>query len=127
MKTSYYAKFSRLKDKDKYIPIAISVGVPKWFNENNFRICYEFMPPYEIVEKKKNGEITEIEFEHIYKENILSKCDIDEAYDYFMGLEESLGREVVFLCHETSDKFCHRHLIDKFFKENIGISIEELQ
>lgn len=33
MKTSYYARFSRLpkEEKDRYMPILISTSLPKWF------------------------------------------------------------------------------------------------
>lgn len=126
MKTSYYAKFNRLADRDKYIPIAISVGVPSWFQDDNFKVCYEFRPPYDIVVKKKNNTITEEEFEDVYNEHVLNCLDPNEAYDYFMGLEESLGKEVVFLCYETSDKFCHRHIVSRWFKEQLDICVDEL-
>ena len=45
MKTSYYARFSRLpkEEKDRYMPILISNSLPKWFLDKEE--CYmEYKP-----------------------------------------------------------------------------------
>ena len=44
MKTSYYAKFSRLpkEEKSRFMPILISTSLPKWFlNSEEYYIKYK--------------------------------------------------------------------------------------
>lgn len=35
-------------------------------------------------------------------------------------------KNVVLLCHEGEDKFCHRHLVAKWLTEKLGIEVKEL-
>ena len=48
MKTSYYAKFSRLpkEEKSRFMPILISTSLPKWFlNSEEYYIEYKTLAP----------------------------------------------------------------------------------
>lgn len=127
MRTSYFAKYSRLpqEEKDKYLPIAISTSVPKWFTE-----CYdhiiELAPPQHLVYKLKNGMVEISEFAVEYIEMLKQWVKLDICIQYLEFLEETYGKEVVLLCYEKSDDFCHRQLLVNYIKNVYDNDIQEL-
>ena len=127
MKTSYYAKYSRLpkEEKDKYIPIAISTTIPKWFTECEYHLC-ELSPSSESVFKLKHGKMEISEFTLEYIDKLRHWVKIDDILDEAKEIESSEDKEIVFLCYEKSDDFCHRHLLRDFLNNNYDINIEEL-
>lgn len=43
---------------------------------------------------------------------MLNKLDINDVYRDLQKL--SNGKDIVLLCYETPEKFCHRHLVSKW-------------
>jgi uncharacterized protein (DUF488 family) len=65
----------------------------------------------------KRGLINEEQYEENYKKYILSKLNPKEVYEEL--------KDSVLLCFETSDEFCHRHIISKWIWENLKIEVTE--
>ena len=55
---------------------------------------------------------------------ILRKLDPKEVFKELETL--SNGKDIVLLCFEKRNEFCHRHLFASFLEENLGICIKEL-
>lgn len=113
--TSYYAKAKNLDEK-KYFFIGVSNSKPKWWNKQLLRLP-EVFPAWEWVEGIKNGTLSEEKYTKKYME-ALNKLDrIDIIQKIFLSAHNSSDkldlqiRNVVLLCHETPDKFCHRHIL----------------
>ncbi|MEG2232953.1 MAG: hypothetical protein RRY16_03220 [Bacilli bacterium] len=66
-----------------------------------------------------------IEDEYIksYYEIRLMNLDINELLEV---LEEKFGNEIIFLCHEPIDEFCHRRLVADDIEIKTGIHIPEI-
>lgn len=58
-------------------------------------------------------------FESAYREIILDSLDAKEVY-------EELGENSILLCWESSEKFCHRHLVAEWLNGKLGLDIEEV-
>lgn len=127
MKTSYFAKFSKLPQelKDTLYPIPISTTVPKWFTEHEE--SHKFVSPYKMLYEYKNGKITWEECREEYIE-YLTKLEEDcgNLYEYYMNIEKETEKEIVLLCYETSDKPCHRFILANYLNKKYDADIKEL-
>ena len=67
----------------------------------------------------------EIEDEYIksYYETRLKKNDVLELLE---NLNNKFGNEIILLCHEPVDEFCHRRLIADYIELETGIYIPEV-
>jgi len=111
--TSYYGKLKKIPKTIE--PIAISRSIPKGLFIFS---CEELMPPKELLSWWKNS-----------KQNEQNKADY--IADYCLQLEKldvkkivkqlekmSCGKDIVLLCYEKSEDFCHRHLVRKWLTVN---------
>ena len=74
----------------------------------------------EYLEIKK-----QIEDEYIksYYDTRLRNLDVDEL---FCKLKERFGNNIILLCHESVNEFCHRRLIADYIELQTGIYIPEV-
>ena len=115
--TSYYAQLSKIP-KGK-IPIAISLRVPIWYHGYT---CKALAPSEELLFKWHRDEN-----EKEYIEEYRRKLDKINAQEMVEKLSKQVdNKDIVFLCYETPDKFCHRHVLAAWLNEN-GIPCEELK
>lgn len=96
--------------------ISIALGTPKWI-KNSYT---DLAPPYGLLHSWQKHNITEEEYTKRYYEEVLNKLDPIKVY-------EDLGDEAVLCCWEASDKFCHRHLVAKWLKDELNITVKELE
>ena len=129
MKTSYFAKFSRLpkEEKSRFMPILISTSLPKWFlNSEEYYIEYKTLAPSRNnVFNLKNDYISQEDFTNVYLDK-LKGLDMEQILEDIYDLEGMTDSEVIFLCYEKSDDFCHRHILREYLNENFNTNITEL-
>ena len=129
MKTSYFAKFSRLpkEEKNRFMPILISTSLPKWFlNSEEYYIEYKTLAPSRNnVFNRKNDYISQADFTNAYLDT-LKGLDMEQILEDIYDLEGITDSEVIFLCYEKSDDFCHRHILREYLNENFNTNITEL-
>ena len=115
----YTSYFGNLKNIPPDIfPIAICAKPPNWFNGPNIKIL---APSYEILSKYKlDGNSNQ--YAQAYNHEILHFLYAPKLV-HFLDVKAS-GKDVVLLCYETPDKFCHRHLVAKWLNNN-GYRCEE--
>ena len=107
MYTSYYANLKKIPAG--LVPVAISVGVPRWFKG---RTEIRLAPTRAML------EYTAKQYDKCFAE-ILKKLDPREVY-------ESLGENAVMLCWEKAGLRCHRRWVAEWLEQSLGSEIPEL-
>ena len=117
--TSYYDVIDLIPRT--YIPIAISLYKPQYILKKQH---YTTLSPTDsILSCYKSGKYTKKEYRLEFQKQVLNNLTQEQVFSELM--EISKNRVVVLLCYEEPNKFCHRHLVAKWFNE-VGISCEEL-
>lgn len=114
--TSYFANIKKLPSD--IIPIAICGKRPlNWTG-----LSYPKLAPKKsfFLEWKKNND-NNYYIEHFQKE-VLNLLQPQEVIKELYLL--SNGKDIALICYESSDKFCHRHLVAKWLNEN-GLNVKE--
>lgn len=129
MKTSYYARFSRLskEEKGRYMPILISSSLPKWFlDKEEYYMEYKLLAPSsDNVFKLKNNKMSQEDFINAYTDK-LKGLDLEQILEDMYDYEGITDTEIVLLCYEKSTDFCHRHILREYLNENFNTNITEL-
>lgn len=99
--TSYFSKIKNLP-KD-FIPVSISLYPPKgWAG-----YCYKKLSPsFNILNEYKIKNDKDL-YINRFNSEILSKLNIDEVLKEL----SNFGENIVLVCYEKSENFCHRHLV----------------
>lgn len=133
--TSYFANIRNLPAN--VVPIAISRGVPDWFDRQfPGQICKRLAPTWDMLNEWKK-EKTAGRYTTCFQEHILDKLSLTGVISDLhialpRGVKEQLDCSiqhnpywhVALICYEKPDSFCHRHLVAEWFNKN-GISCEE--
>lgn len=112
IQTSYFANIKNLPTGLK--KVSISRFSPKWADIDS--IAIELAPSKELLEKYKQGLITEEEYTVIYKKETLDKLDPFSIYRRY--------KNSIFLCYEKDSDFCHRKLVSDWLNKFGLISFE---
>lgn len=114
LKTSYFANKRIITDfRGRYASIASSS--PQWYTGKKFPYL---APPRELVQAFKGKSISQALYVKEYN-SILETLDIN-----FIQYELIQNDIIILLCWESPEKFCHRHLVSKWFKKH-GIDCAE--
>ena len=105
--SSYYARACKIVPDRRLV--AISIGIPDNFGGEIMR---ELNPPQWLLYRYKNNQISEQDYTDAYYNEVLKKLEPKEVYERLKGK--------VLLCYCGQDKFCHRHLVIKWLKDNLG-------
>ena len=119
--TSYFSN-KKLPEDIQKIPICSKILSP-----GNYATYYkELAPNASDVRDLYNQNITEVEFSLNYL-NKLERIGEDRSLDLIVqDLELRLEySDIVLLCYEKPNKFCHRHILAQFLKKNYDFQIEE--
>jgi len=109
MQTSYYSKNAKNPNA-----VSIAAKCPKWYKGREYK---KLAPKYWFFKKYKEDGDEEFYTKQYYKE-VLHKLNPREVY-------KELGEDAVILCWESSEKFCHRHIVAEWLSDSIGIEVEE--
>ena len=110
MKTSYFSKSAKNPNA-----VSISLGVPHWFDGRQYK---KLAPPAWLLKRyKQDGD--KARYIDDYYNSILINLDAKQVY-------EELGEDAVLLCWESSEKFCHRHIVSSWLKHKLDIDVEEM-
>lgn len=117
--TSNYAKARRLSDKH-YLKVSISYIRPREYKGMHIQ---SFAPSKKLFEDYKNG-LTPEEYEPRYREQISKLNDIHALFEIMA--KQAKGRDILLLCYEKRNAFCHRHILSDIIFERYGYRIAEL-
>ena len=114
--TSYYKKIER--DPRGLIPVRISTSEPKWFTWYCETIP-ELYPGWDLVNGIKSETLSYQDYERIYKER-LKNLDRNEILAKLEKISHMCGdRDIVLLCYEVPEDFCHRHFVAEWLDCNV--------
>ena len=119
MKTGY---FKQIDDSAAEGFISISL-----YPSNNDNVLLEFRalaPNWKLMENLKSNKISEATFVKEYKKqlNNLNAKSIFEQINFL-----SSGNEPILMTHGNKTSFCHRHILAKWFEEELGVIVEEFK
>lgn len=107
--TSYYNNWKQLDATRKYVPVRISASAPK-----GFPFCEsipEVYPTWDLLSRYKQGLIDD----SVYTKEYLEQLNAVNRQDILARLsqiaQKHQNKDIVLLCWEGKDKFCHRHLL----------------
>ncbi len=109
--TSYFAKIKKIPNN--IVPIAICAAPPKWWNG----ICYKKLAPkYGFFKIWKETQDNDYYIKHFNEEvlNLLNKNMVLKELETL-----SNGKDIVLICYESPEKFCHRHLVAQWLGNNV--------
>lgn len=117
--TTNYTKASRLSNKH-YLKVSISYIRQREFDGMHIQ---SFAPSKQLFEDYKNGLSPE-QYEIRFREQIGNLADI---YAFFKIMaKQAKGRDILLLCYEKKNAFCHRHILSDIIYERYGYRIKEL-
>lgn len=103
-------------------PVCIARFPPK---NVDFKTYTPLIPPISLLKRFKEGLCDERMFEKDFMQIVLKPLDPHKVYEELHELLEEPFKDVVLLCYESSNKFCHRHIVREWFNDN-GIVVGEM-
>ena len=119
MKTGFFKQIDDSAAKG-FISIAL-------YPSKNDNVLLEFRalaPNWKLMENLKSNKISEDVFVKEYKKqlNNLNAKSIFEQINFL-----SSGNEPILMTHGNKTSFCHRHILAKWFEEELGVIVEEFK
>lgn len=118
----YTGYYSKLKEYDSAGLKTVSISRTRPNGVVVYGEIPELYPNNDILWDYKNGKITKIEYTTKY----LDQLDKIGIRDILLKIHH-YGDDVVLLCWEAPDKFCHRHILAGYIKENSKVDIKEYE
>ena len=115
--TSYFAKLRQIPDH--IVPISICAKAPDCYKGLQYK---KLAPKYSFLMKYKQDRNASAYIECFQKE-ILSLLNQEDVLSELMELSEE--KDIVLLCFEKSQDFCHRHLVADWLNVNQQASVKE--
>lgn len=119
MKTSYFGRMN--SNNFKHRKDLNWVSIARSAKHYSGRVYEPLMPTWDLI-----NLTDEVEYEILYRDQVLSKLDPQKVYD-------DLGEDAILLCHEKWDDiksgkaFCHRRIVAEWLEEELGIEVPELE
>lgn len=96
---------------------SIARVTPSWYHGGRLE---ELAPNEKLLWKYKNKEIDEAGYRRVYLEQLEHV-----KWQKILRLFEEMNDELILLCYESPDKFCHRHILAEYLCEN-GYEAQEI-
>ena len=115
--TGYYSKIKEYADSGLTL-LSISRTKPEFVKS-----CIDIpqlFPSDKILWDHKKGKIDDMEYTSKYLDQ-LNELGIDRI----IKMIQIFGDNVVLLCWESPEKFCHRHILADYINKNSGVVVEE--
>jgi len=115
--TSYYAMIKKIPDN--CCTISIAGRAPDFYDGIQYKLL---APKYNFFKVWKENHDNDYYVQH-FNDEVLANLSPHQIVSDFHYL--SKGKDVVMLCYEKSDDFCHRHLVAEWLT-NAGYPVEEM-
>ena len=115
--TGYYSKTTEY-EQNVLIPVGISGKIPDGFNGLRYQ---KLAPKYDWWHEWHDKKLSDDWFKQKYYETVLNQLNPATVVQEL----EVFGKDIVLLCYETPEKFCHRHLVAKWLNKNTKQNISE--
>ena len=116
----YTTYFANLKNLPKEIvPVAICGKAPDGFKGAQYK---KLAPKWSFFSEWKKTRDNHY-YVRCFNEQVLNPLDARTVNAELTRLTNS-AKDIALVCYETPEKFCHRHLVANWFREN-GVPIME--
>ena len=118
----YTGYWSKLKEYEQYglIPVGISGKIPDGFNGARYQ---QLAPKYSWWKQWHEEHKSNDWFVEKYNETVLSQLNPDKVINDL----NKIGKNIILLCYEIPEKFCHRHLAADWLNKNTNANIIEYE
>lgn len=121
VRTGYFGQLKKYISMG-YTPLGIVQFKPKWYMYKNLR---KYAPPLELFNDYKTGRIGIERFKLEY-DLYLDSVGLFYFQETLAKFEKDGVDKVVLLCFEKSDECCHRRVLAKRIKSDLGIDCSEI-
>lgn len=119
----YTSYFARLKDiPEKYIPVSIARYSPKFYTGLEYKRLAPSSALLKVWKETYEGVNDTEKYKEIYQIETLQKLSVQQVLQDLLSLTGSY--DIVLICYEKSDAFCHRHLVSQWLRSS-GVKCEE--
>ena len=115
--TGYWAK-TKEYEQNGLTPVGISGWTPDGYTGKTYK---KLAPKYSWWKEWHDKKLSEKWYTAKYNETVLATLNPTVVATEI----QSFGKDVVLLCFETPEKFCHRHIVAQWLKEKTGIKVQE--
>lgn len=115
--TSYFGKLRQIDSR--VVPIAICGKAPDYWKGLQYK---KLAPKWDFFKVWKETRDNHY-YVKCFNEQVLGLLNVDEVYRELNMLANG-SEDIVLLCYEKPEDFCHRHLVANWFREN-GYKIRE--
>jgi len=133
--TSYFGNVKKLMGLHPQMKfVSIAGKTPEWFLDDKNLNGLQFkklMPKYSwwsqwhsTFEKDLESEESKKWYEEKYRSTVLSALDQNQVRNELLEMSDRCN--VCLLCYETPEKFCHRHIVQKWLNEG-GVECVEAE
>lgn len=111
--TGYFGKYEEYL-KAGLTAYSIARYTPTWWQGRTVgRELKELAPSEELLQGYKKGKISMTEYRLAY----LNQLE-HVKWQKILKLFDELNDELILLCYETPYKFCHRHILAEYLRDN---------
>lgn len=119
--TSYFAKL-KYYQSNNLSPLRISNGGRNIVEHK----VNSFIPEWKIVDAHKKRLIDNEAYKRLYLLQLSSFIEDPKLNLMMESILSSLNQlNAVLLCYEKPEKFCHRHILAEWIKDNFGYNVIE--
>lgn len=125
MYTGYYSKSQEYR-ANGLIPVAISLGVPDWWNGpiyKKFAPTLKILGNWKFSEGRQPYETRVKNYLDKYTKDVLMDLDPKEVLKELSKFGDI--DKIVLCCYEKPDDFCHRHIVASWLRVNAEIECKE--
>ena len=115
--TGYWAKIKEY-ELNNLTPVGISGWSPDGYTGKTYK---KLAPKYVWWKEWHDNNLSEQWYINKYQETVLGVLDPNVVAQDL----QKMGQNVVLLCFETPDKFCHRHLVAEWLNSETKCDVRE--
>ena len=121
--TSYYGNYKKYKN-------CYRIAISRTFPDNSYdEKIIQLAPTKDILIDYRDNGLSKEHYTLRYidqLDNLRSCGTLDDIVKYLRFLTFDIVSDVVFLCYEKSDDFCHRHILADYLNKHYDFCIREL-
>ena len=119
MYTGYFAKLKKYQEAG-LVPVSIALKTPDWYHGLEYK---KLAPNWDILSAWKSGEHKgDIDYYTKHFEEVL---DTLRPEGVIIELKQfGLLQDIILLCYEKPESFCHRHIVANWLNKN-GLYVTE--
>lgn len=114
--TSYFSQLNKLPNN--FVVIAICSKVPQWYTGLQYK---KLAPKYDFFMKWKQDHDND-QYIRCFNDQVLKDLDPTQVVKDLVNLAKSTN--IVLVCYEKPNDFCHRHLVASWLS-NSGYYVNE--